>query len=581
MRMPLPRTAFNRLVTRLAGWVTLAACACGGAQAAAPSGLDAPLFYQILIGELELQSGQAGTAYQVMLEAARRTRDDDLFRRAVDIALSARSGEQALSAARAWRQAAPTSLDAHRYVVQLMVTLERFNDVVEPLRSLIALPPDSERAARIASVPRLFGRASDKRQAATIVEQVLRPWLDTPGEGTAAHTAVARAWLAAGDDARATSGVKRAHETDPSAEGPALLALEMLTKTPAVENVVAGYLATPQARAPIRLVYARALTEMQRHADAVVQLEAATRTDPKMAPAWLSLGALHVELRHPAEAEAALTRYLELAKDSATGEADESAELGTTQARLLLAQLAEQRQDFRAAENWLAQIDSPQRALDVQVRRASLLAKQGRLDQARELVRSAPERTGDDARAKWLAEAQLLRDQKLWAQAHDVLAQANLRFPDDVDLLYEQAMVAEKLDRLDQMETLLRRVMTIKPTHQHAYNALGYSLADRNLRLPEARELIKKALELAPGDPFITDSLGWVEFRMGNRDEALRLLREAYRARPDAEIGAHLGEVLWVSGQRNEALRIWREARTRDATNEVLRETLQRLRVEL
>jgi tetratricopeptide (TPR) repeat protein len=375
--------------------------------------------------------------------------------------------------------------------------------------------------------------------------------------------------------------VKRAHETDPSAEGPALLALEMLPKTPAVENVVAGYLAAPQARAPIRLVYARALTEMQRYADAVVQLEAATRTDPKMAPAWLSLGALHVELRHPAEAEAALTRYLELAKDSATGEADESAELGTTQARLLLAQLAEQRQDFRAAENWLAQIDSPQRALDVQVRRASLLAKQGRLDQARELVRSTPERTGDDARAKLLAEAQLLRDQKLWAQAHDVLAQANLRFPDDVDLLYEQAMVAEKLDRLDQMETLLRRVMTIKPTHQHAYNALGYSLADRNLRLPEARELIKKALELAPGDPFITDSLGWVEFRMGNRDEALRLLREAYRARPDAEIGAHLGEVLWVSGQRNEALRIWREARTRDATNEVLRETLQRLRVEL
>ena len=142
-------------------------------------------------------------------------------------------------------------------------------------------------------------------------------------------------------------------------------------------------------------------------------------------------------------------------------------------------------------------------------------------------------------------------------------------------------MIAEKLGRLDDMERELRRVIAIAPGYQHAYNALGYSLADRNMRLDEARALIKKALELKPGEPFITDSLGWVEYRMGHRDEAVRLLRQAYQARPDVEIAAHLGEVLWVSGQRDEARQILRDARKRDAGNEVLVETLTRLQVDL
>ena len=162
-----------------------------------------------------------------------------------------------------------------------------------------------------------------------------------------------------------------------------------------------------------------------------------------------------------------------------------------------------------------------------------------------------------------------------------MLAQANKTFPDDTDLLYEQAMIDEKLDRLDDMERLLRRVIELKPDHQHAYNALGYSLADRKIRLPEARTLIQKALELSPGEPFITDSMGWVEYRLGHREEAIRLLRVAYQARPDPEIAAHLGEVLWNDGKTEEARQVWREGRSRDSSNDVLRETLARLRVDL
>jgi Flp pilus assembly protein TadD len=142
-------------------------------------------------------------------------------------------------------------------------------------------------------------------------------------------------------------------------------------------------------------------------------------------------------------------------------------------------------------------------------------------------------------------------------------------------------MMAEKLDRLDEMEQLLKRVMVLKPDHHHAYNALGYSLADRNMRLGEARELISKALSFAPNEPFIVDSMGWVEYRLGNKAEALRLLRQAYGARPDTEIAAHLGEVLWVSGEHAEARRVWQEGAARDPKNEALKETLARLKAKL
>ncbi len=556
------------------------------------SALDAPLFYQLLIGELELRSGHAGNAYEVVLDAARRTKDEVLFRRAADIALEGRAGEQALQASRQWREAVPTSIDAHRYLIQILVALGRANETVEPLQSLINVVPEAERNGLIATLPRFFSRTNDRKLAPSVLEQVLQKPLGEPATRVTANVALGRAWLLAGDTARAIDLARRAQAIDVKAEGPALLGLEVNPLTPASEALIHAYLQAKPSGNAIRLLYARVLTAAQRYPDAITQLDVATRTEPQLAPPWLSLGALHLELRHAREAEAALLTYVQLMQNPATRPATTAAsdddddnlltpQQGLTQAWLLLAQAAEQRGDFVAAENWLSKIDNPQRALEVQTRRASILARQGKVKEARELVRRLPEKTADDARAKFLAEAQVLRDVKLWAEANDVLASANQRFPNDADLLYEQSMMSEKLNRMEEMERLLRKVIELKPEHHHAYNALGYSLAERNLRLPEAKSLIQKALELVPGEPFITDSLGWVEFRMGNREEALRLLRAAYAVRPDTEIGAHLGEVLWVSGQREEARRVLREAQNRDANNDVLRETLARLQVDL
>jgi tetratricopeptide (TPR) repeat protein len=556
------------------------------------SDLDGQLFYQLLIGEMELRGGQAGSAYQIVLDAARKTRSEQLYRRATDIALQARAGEQALAAVRMWRDELPMSLDANRYLVQLLIALNRPQETVEPLQSLLQLSPPAERAPLIMSLPRFFARLPDRSQVAGVLEQALQPHAEAPATRIAVRVSLGRAWLAAGEPARALPLAQRAHADDPAAEAPVLLALELMPTLPAAETIVRDFLQAHPKAANFRMAYARVLANAQRYGDAVQQLDQVTREEPQLAPAWLTLGALHLELRQPQLASAALERFVALVQEqppvrpagdphATLGDDDTAAggDRGLTQAWLMLAQAAEQRNDFQGAEAWLQRVDNPQRALEVIQRRASLMARQGRLSEARELIARAPERSEEDGRAKLLAEAQVLRDTRHWSEANDVLARANRQYPDDTDLLYEQSMMAEKLDRVDEMERLLRRVIQLKPDHHHAYNALGYSLADRNVRLTEAKALIQKALEMAPGEPFITDSLGWVEYRIGNHDEALRLLRSAYQSRPDPEIAAHLGEVLWVSGQRDEARRIWREARSRDAANDVLRETLARLRV--
>lgn len=566
--------------------------------------LDAPLFYQLLIGEIELNRGDAGTGYQVLLDAARKTRDERLFKRATDVALEAQAGDQALDAARAWRAAVPTSIDAARYEVQLLIALNRTSETVAPLRAILASVAVDQRPAAINSLPGYFSRTADRKATAAVLEQVLQPYIearaasaspDGKASAIAAWVALGRGRLGAGNGPNALEAARKAQALDAQAEPPALLGIELMATEPRAEELVTNYLAAKTSpsnttRSAVRLAYARTLAVAQRYADAEPQIEAVTRESPQFTDAWLTLGALRLELKKPTEAEQALTEYLK--RIEATTEAPAADTEGTrddeaitpsqrlAQAYLLLAQSAEQRRDFKAAEEWLSKVDSSQ-ALSVQTRRASMLAQQGRLDEARALIRKLPERTPDDARAKLLAEIQLLRDQKQWQPALTLLSEANQRYTDDTDLLYEQAMVAERLNRVDDMEQILRRVIALKPLQPAAYNALGYSLADRNLRLPEARQLIARAVELAPGDPFLVDSLGWVEYRLGNHEEALKWLRQAHRSRPDTEIAAHLGEVLWVAGKRDEARRILAEARARDAGNDVLKETLARLKVDL
>ncbi len=594
--------SLSRIAVAAACALLLLPHASAQAEAAAPvdnSALNGPMLFQLVIGELEFQRGEPAAGYQLMLDAARRSRDETLFRRATEIALKAGSGTDALTAIEAWRTALPNSFNATVFQMRVLLEMNRPADAAAAARAMLKLASDTDRSASVSVLPRLFGRNKNRAETLTLLEPVLQPWLADPQAGVAAQVALGRVLLAAGQTSRALDLARQAHAANPQAEAPTLLALELLPTTPEADAIIHAYLQAKPAGTPMRIVYARLLASMQRYAEAAAQLEFVTHQEPQLAAPWLTLGAVHLELKQPRQAIAVVNEYLkrekagEIATAGSTpavpGHDDEDeednepdpADPSTSQAYFILAKAAELQRDFAGAESWLNKITAPARAMDVLARRASLLVAQGKPAKALEIVRRAPEPNPEAGRSKAILEAQLLSDAKQWSSAEKVLAQANERFPNDSELLYQQAMVAEKLDHLEDMERLLRRVIQIRPDHHHAYNALGYSLAERNLRLPEARALIVTALDIAPGEPFITDSLGWVEYRLGNRAEALRLLAQAYRLRPDVEIGVHLGEVLWVDGQRDEARRVLREVQKRDAGNEVLRSTLARLKVDL
>ncbi|WP_395317284.1 tetratricopeptide repeat protein [Variovorax sp. UC74_104] len=550
------------------------------------SALTADLFYEILMGEMTARSGDPGSGYALVLDAARRLRDGKLFQRAVEIALQSRSGDAALAAARAWQESLPNSRDARRIELQILIALNRISETVEPLRAEVAATSQIERPLLMAVIARNYSRASDKKLAASVVEQALVDELKSPTSGGLAWATVGRLRLNAGDASGALEAARKGQEIDPASDAPPALALEMIDPgQPLAEPIVTRFLNNnPKASPDLRVAYARVLVENRRYSDASAQLQALTTSRPELAEPWLLLGSLQMQARQDAAAETSIKRFIELSgnpKSGASKDADDAADRkrGVSQAYFALSQLAERRKDYAAAERWLSRVDGPDELVAAQTRRATLLARQGKLPQAREIIRGLPERTADDKKQKFLAEVQLLRDAKQFQAAYDMLAQASAASPDDGDLVYDQAMVAEKLNRLDDMERLLRRLIELKPQNQNAYNALGYSLADRKIRLEEARTLIQKAMQLAPEDPFIADSLGWVEFRLGNTAEAIRILEAAYKTRPDPEIGAHFGEVLWTSGQKDRAVTIWKEALLSDAENETLQETLKRLRV--
>jgi tetratricopeptide (TPR) repeat protein len=549
----------------------------------ATSALDADLFYQLLLGELNAQGTDPSLGYSLILDAARKIADPQLFQRAVEIALQARSGESALQAARAWRQTLPNSREANRFVLQILIGLNRLGDTVEAMKREIALAPDPERTAAIATLPGYFSRTSDKKTAAQAVEQALAAYLGHSGASTSATvtawTTVGRMRLIANEKDAALDAALRGQALDAQADGPVLLALALMDPVQTqAETIVQKYLAVKPHQAEVRLAYARALLDAQRYAESEAQIQILTQNQPEFPEPWLIQGALALQNKQGEVAEKSLQHYIDLALPT-TGSPNANQERGLTQAYLMLAQLAEQRKDFPKAEHWLGKIANPEEVLQIQTRRAGILARQGRMAEARKLVTNLPERTPAEARTKLMAEVQLLRDNKFYKLAYDLLAEANLKTPIDFDLLYDQATLAEKLGDTADMERLLRRIMADKPDYHHAYNALGYSLAERNIRLDEARQLILKALELAPGDPFISDSLAWVEFRRGNKTKALRILQDAYKTRPDAEIAAHMGEVLMSLDQKEQALRIWREGLQINSENETLLETLKRLRV--
>jgi len=525
--------------------------------------LTETILYEFLLAEIAGQRGNVGIAAQAYVDLAKRTRDPRIARRATEIAVFGRMGNAAIDAAKIWYEVDPQSQRALQALCGLLVNAGRFDEALPYLKTLLA-GAEGGAGGGFMQLNRTLASARDKSAALSLVQQLAEGYPKL----AQARYALAQAAANAQQHDLAISEIRRAQELQPDWEAAVLFEAQLLQPSSNAEAVarLSEFLARHPDSREVRLGYARALVAGRRYAEARGEFQKLLKDFPDNTEVTYAVALLSLQLSDYALAERNLNRLLELDyPDKAS-------------VQLYLGQIAEEQKDYPEALRRYAGIDHGEQFLAAQIRYAQVLAKQGKLAEARAHLQQVSSSSSQQRVQLVLAEAQMLRDANRAPEAFALLERALESLPDNPDLLYDYAMLAERIDRVDVLESSLKKLIELKPDHAHAYNALGYTLAERNLRLPEARELIEKALTLSPGDAFIMDSMGWVLYRMGNLEESLKFLRRAFSDRADPEIAAHLGEVLWVSGKRAEAEKIFDEAARKHPDNETLNSTIQRLK---
>ena len=522
--------------------------------------LSQATLFKLLLAEIALQRGQVNVAVQSYLELTRETKDPRIAQRATEVAGYSRFFGVALETAGIWLAADPESLQARQVLAALLVNQARLADAQPHLEKSLAADKDNI-GHNFLQLNTLLARHPDKAAVLQLTQNLAQPYPAVPE----AHYSIAQAAWGAGQSQLALAEIRAALKLRPDWEQAALFQGQLLQRTSNADALAyfQGYLKSYPRAMDLRLNYARLLVTDKKYPEARTEFQALLQEFPNNPDVTMAVGLLSLQLNDYDAAEAQLLRALE------SNYKDPDA------VRFYLGQTNEERKRFDEALRWYSSINDGEQYVPARARYAGILAKQGKLIEARKYLQDAG-RNAQQRMQFTQAEAQLLRDANDFRAAFDVLGQALEKNPNSPELLYDHAMAAEKVDRIDVLEANLRKVIQIKPDHAHAYNALGYTLADRNTRLQEAYTLIEQALKLAPEDPFIMDSMGWVLYRMGQNDASVTFLKRAFELRPDAEIAAHLGEVLWAAGQRDEARQIWNQALKDNPANEVLLATVKK-----
>lgn len=511
--------------------------------------------YQVLLAEIALRRGYGDLALSVYAELALRSRDPQVLARSIEVAGFARRMDLAHELAQLWVETEPESVTARQTLVGVLIVLNRLDDLVPHLSKLLEQDKDNL-GDNLSRLNRMLVRQPDKSAVLRLVQRVTQPY-----QGVAeAHFAVAQAALAAGDRPLAQESVRRAQELRPEWEMPVLLEAQIVSaEAPAkVVPLLERYLSRHPNAKDVRLHLARAYVGDKRFSDASAEFRRLLRDFPNSVEVVYPVAILALQQNDLDTAETQLKHLLEL-------------EFGDRNlVNYYLGQVMEARKNEAAAIDYYGQVGLSEPFLNARNRQAMLLARAGKLDEARQVLQQTATMHPTERVALGQSEAQLLRDAKRYAEALEVLERLLKSNPGNAELLYDSALVADRLDKVALVEERLRQVIALQPENAHAYNALGYTFAERNMRLDEARELVARALALLPDDAFIIDSMGWVLYRQGDLAGALVQLQKAYGLRQDPEIAAHMGEVLWGLGRQDEARRVLREAARKDPDNEAL-----------
>jgi tetratricopeptide (TPR) repeat protein len=566
----------NPSIYLVAGSLLLSACAQSPqrtepAPAPAPQAEAAPalpnielsdeLLYEFLLTEIANQRGHKALAVEGSMDITRKTRDPRLARRAAQLAFESGNMSKSIEAFRQWQEIEPTAPLAGRMLASILLRGGKLDEAQPELARML----ETEKANPGAGFMQIFQMVApypDKPAALRLMRNLAQPYPQI----AEAHWSVAQLAQQAGDETLALNEVRQARSLRPEWDMAASLEAQLLQKGAPQQalEVLRRYLADyPEAR-EVRLQYARALLEQKQYRLSRAEFQRLAEGSPDSPELAFAIALISLQMNDLRDAEAQLRRALE------KGKKDQDT------VQYYLGQLGEARGSEDEALAHYREVKGGEHQFAARLRVAYLLNKRGKLDDAREYLQQTQAANNQQRVQLLLIEAQLLREAQRLEDAYRVLQQGLAKLPNHPDLLYETAMLADRVGKPAEFEQLMRKLIQLKPDHAHAYNALGYSLLERNERIPEALELVEKALQLAPDDAAIMDSVGWGYYRSGRLDESLKLLRRAFAGNPDPEVAAHLGEVLWVHGDKDEARKIWQDSLKANPRSTPLQNTIKK-----
>jgi tetratricopeptide (TPR) repeat protein len=523
--------------------------------------LSGQMLYTFLLADIAAQRGQLELASQAYLELAKTTRDLRVVRRSAQLAYESHQVEPTLEAFNLWHELEPNAPMPRQMLATVLLSRGRMEEARPFLVGLLAANSNDVGRTFLQFYP-LFGRYADKQAIYKMLLELAQPYPRV----AEVHLVLAQAARAANLEADALREVHEARALRKDWDAPVILEVQLLqTKKPAEAlAVIKSFLKEYPEAHEARLFYARNLLEGKQYQESRLQFQQLLKAKPDNAELAFAIALLSIQLGELDRAETELNATLKAGKkNSAT-------------VHYYLGQLQEAKKHDVGAMQEYQQVMDGEYLFPARMRISYLLVKANRLDEAREMLHKTQAKNNQQQVQLILTEGQVLRDAKFFDKAFQVLTRGLDKFPNHPDLMYETAMMADKLGKASLFEDLLRKLIKAEPGHAHAYNALGYSLLDRKVRLEEAMKLVEKAHELAPEDAAIMDSMGWGYYLTGNLSKSVEFMRRAYAVYPDPEVAAHLGEVLWQQGSRDEASAIWQENLKKNPDNTVLKAVIKK-----
>ncbi len=530
-----------------------------------PQSLDEDLLYQLLAAEFAGVRGRFQESVDFYMQAAEHADDVQVAERAAHIAVFSQQYEKARQAVRRWQELGGDPIAIARVNALIHVHLENLDPALDAIELLLI---EDGRVAdhAVGALGHILQKEAKPAFALAVLEKLNQRH---PGHPRLLLLQ-ARLEAGAGHYAEAMESVDQALVLESDSADAYLIRAQALAGLGRQEEAVQAVAKAVDFRPDdnrLRIQYGRMLVQMKSYDRAWDQFMQLHQNLPDNEHVLLSLGLLSIETGKNDLARQYLQKLIDTGRSG-------------SQAHYYLARIQQNDNEIEAAIDNYRAVQGGGFLLDARIREAALLAQIGKVDKALEKLKklSRPGH-GDEYQVKvYLAQGEVLRRANREREAMSLYNHALKEMPENIELLYARALTAEKLDMLDITESDLRMVLIHEPDNANALNALGYTLADRTERLQEAKDYILRAAKLLPDDPAVLDSLGWVYYRLGEMEKAVEWLRKAFARLEDAEIAAHLGEVLWVSGQLEEAAKIWQRGLEVKSDHPILLDTIKRFK---